>query len=166
MNVCDCYHTSKPIHDTTLFQQHLVDNAADILDSEKNRLLSTDDLNTLNNSDIPTHLGLDQIVNLPIHGVNLLDLCITNRPDMFNLQVGQSLISTKRKAVVVNAKSAIIQTNQCTHRQSMQVREYSPLTVRLLRQSLAVNIWNGIIAPPAPIIAHHLGAQLRILYTM
>ena len=65
---------------------------------------------------------------------------------MLNLRVGQSLINSKHKAVIDNAKSEIIPTNQCAPRKSAHVREYRPLSARLLHQLLTVYNWSGIIA--------------------
>ena len=93
----------------------------------------TGDLNTLNMRDLQTQFGFEQMVNLRTDGGNILDLFITNRPDMFNVQVEQSLISTKHKAIITNAKSIITQTGLGAHRKSIQISDYMLFSSNLLR---------------------------------
>ena len=65
---------------------------------------------------------------------------------MFNLQVGQSLISTKHKALIVNVKFVIKRTFQSVPRNSVQMRDYTPFSCGLLRKSPAICNCNGLIA--------------------
>ena len=65
---------------------------------------------------------------------------------MFNLQVGQSLISTKHKALMVNVKFVIKRTVQSAPRNSVQIRDYTPFSCGLLHQSQAIYNCNGLIA--------------------
>ena len=55
-------------------------------------------------AELQTVLGLDQLVNKSIHCNYIIDVILTNRPDMFNVEVGQSLLKTKHKALFINAK--------------------------------------------------------------
>ena len=72
---------------------------------------------------------------MPTHGANISDVFVTNRPDLFDLKVGQSLISTKHKALIVNDRSD----------KSVQIPTNTPLTANLLQQSFARYNWGGII---------------------
>ena len=64
----------------------------------------TGDLNKLDTTALQTQQGLDQIVNVPTHNDNILHQFLTNRPDLFTVQVAQSLIKTKHKALIINSK--------------------------------------------------------------
>ena len=46
---------------------------------------------------------------------------------------------------MVNVKSVITRTFQSAPRKSVQIRDYTPFSCGLLRQSLAIYNWNGII---------------------
>ena len=97
-------------------------------------------MNTFNIIDLQVQFGFDQIVNLPTQGGKILDLFVTNRPDMFNLQVGQFLISTKHNALIVNVKFVIKRTFQSAPRNCVQIRDYTPFSCGLLRQSPAIGM--------------------------
>ena len=70
--------------------------------------------------------GLDQIVNVPTHNNNILDKFITNRPDMFVVQVMQSLVKTKHKALIVNSKAECVQDVARPGRTVVQLWHYPP----------------------------------------
>ena len=55
----------------------------------------TGDLNGLDTTELQTQQGLDQIVNVPTHNNNFLDQFLTNSPELFTVQVVQSLVKTK-----------------------------------------------------------------------
>ena len=115
-------------------RQDLKNNIAELLENDPNSVfILTGDLNSLNTNDLQTELGLDQIVNLPTHGANILDAFVTNSPDLFDLKIGQSLIITKHKALIVNDRSTKIQPVQYAARKSVQIRNYIPLTSNLLQ---------------------------------
>ena len=65
----------------------------------------TGDLNGLSTIYLQTQSVLYQSVNVPTHNSNILDMLLTNCLDLFHVQVGQSPINTKHKALIVNAKS-------------------------------------------------------------
>ena len=65
-----------------IFQCHSITNSIFVL---------TGNLNHLNTYELQTNLGLEQIVNFPMHNDNILDQFITNRPDQFVVQVAQRL---------------------------------------------------------------------------
>jgi len=46
--------------------------------------------------------GFDQLVQTSTHGNNILDKVFTNRPDLFQTTVHQSLLKTKHLAVTVH----------------------------------------------------------------
>ena len=47
---------------------------------------------------------------------------------------------------MVNVKSVITRTIQSAPRKSVQIRDYTPFSCGLLRQSIAIYNWNGLIA--------------------
>ena len=106
----------------------------------------TGDLNKLNNDQLQTQLGLDQIVNNPTHNNNILDVFITNRPDLCDVQVGQSFIKTEHKALIVNSRIDCNAAKQRTLRRRVQVLNYNPVAANLFLQTLARYNWNCICA--------------------
>ena len=110
INICACYHPPKPMYDVTLFELHLQNNIGWLLDRAPNSVfVLTGDLYRLNTTDLQSLYGLDQIVNVATHIDNILDQFITNRLDLFVVQVAQSLVKTKHKALIVNSKA------KCAH---------------------------------------------------
>ena len=97
----------------------------------------TGDPNKLNTDQLQTQHGLDQIVNNPTHNNNILHVFITNRPDLFDVQVGQSLIKTEHKALIVNSRIDCNAAKQRTPRRRVHVLDYNPVSANLLRQTLA-----------------------------
>ena len=65
----------------------------------------------MNTVELQLQQGLEQIVKVPTYNKNILDQFITNRPDLFNVQVAHSLIKTKHKARIINSKADCIQAN-------------------------------------------------------
>ena len=110
VNICACYHPPKPLYDVSTFKQHLADNISLFIDNDPNSIfVLTDDLDRLNRSELQTNLGLEQIVNIPIHNDNISDQFNTNRPDQFVVQVAQLLVKTKHKALIINSKADCVQ---------------------------------------------------------
>ena len=110
INIRACFHLPKPIYNVINFKQRLQDNIGYVLERDSNSVfVFTGDLNRLSANDLQSLYGLDQIVNVPTHNNNILDKFITNRPDMFVVQVMQSLIKTKHKALIVNFKADCVQ---------------------------------------------------------
>ena len=56
------------------------------MDNGSTVFVLTGDLNKLNTDQLQTQLGLDQFVNNPTHNNNILDVFITNRPDLFDVR--------------------------------------------------------------------------------
>ena len=104
ITICACYHQPRPIYDTSSFRQVLFDNVSRLLEDASTVSVLTGDLNKLNTDQLQTQLGLVQIVNNPTHNNNILDVFITNRQDLFDVQSGQSLIKTEHKASIVNSR--------------------------------------------------------------
>ena len=78
------------------FRQYLKENIADLFENEQDSVfILIDDLNLLNTNNLQTKLGFDHIVNLPMHGANILDVFVTNRPYLFDLKMGQSLLTLR-----------------------------------------------------------------------
>ena len=105
INFCACYHPPRPIYDSSEFIRHLSSSIEFILETDLDTIfVLTGDLNRLDTTEIQTQQGLDQIVNLPTDNNNILDQFLTNRPDLFTVQVVQSLVKTKHKALIINSK--------------------------------------------------------------
>jgi len=101
--VCVCYHPPNPIYNTNDFIETLNHNFERLCD-----LFPTDvfvfagDVNELNYSELLINFGFCQIVDVPTRGQNLLDVFITNRPDLFDCTVAKSILSTDHKALYIN----------------------------------------------------------------
>ena len=103
VNFCACYHLPKPICDTTLFQLYLLEIIEELIDNEPGSVfVLTGDLNELRTAELQSQLGLDQLVDKPTHCNDIINVFLTNMPDMFNVDVGQSLLKTKHNALVIN----------------------------------------------------------------
>ena len=76
-------------------------------------------------------------MNVPTHNNNTLDVLLTNRPDLFDVQVGQSLVKTQHKVLIVNSKAEKSECVRYAPRHRVQVLDYDPLSAGLLRQTLA-----------------------------
>ena len=76
--------------------------------------------------------GLEQIANIPTHNDNILDQFIINRPDLFVVQVAQSLVKTKHKALIINLKADCVQAVARPQRTTVTIFDYTPLVSFLL----------------------------------
>ena len=95
INLCACYHPPKPVYDSAAFRDLLFDNISQLLDDDHESVfILTGDLNKLSTGQLQTQLGLVQIMNVPTHNNNILNVLLTNRPDLLDVQVGQSLVKT------------------------------------------------------------------------
>ena len=127
INICACYHPPKPIYDVTLFKLHLQINIGLLLNRDQNSVfVFTGDLNRLNTTDLQSLYGLDQIVNVATHNENILDNFITNKPDLCVVQVAQSLVKTKHKALIVNSKAECAHAMPRPSRTFVQLWNYTP----------------------------------------
>ena len=134
INICAFYHPPKPIYDVTLFKLHLQNNIGWLLDRGPNSVfVLTGDLKRLNTTDLQSLYGLDQIVNVATHNDNILDQFITNRLDLFVVQVAQSLVKTKHKALIVNSKAECAHAMLRPSRTIVQLWSYTPTAASLLR---------------------------------
>ena len=82
------------------------DNITALLEDDSNNVvILTGDLNGLSMTYLQTQFELHQFVIVPTYNNNILDVLLTNLLDLFQVQVGQSLIMIKHKALIINAKS-------------------------------------------------------------
>ena len=86
----------------------------------------TGDLNHMDTSRFESILGFVQIIIIPTHENNITEKFITNRPDLFSVQVMQSLAKTKHKAVLVNCDKPADNMRSVQPRHTVEVRLYSP----------------------------------------
>ena len=70
---------------------------------------------------------------MPTHNNNILDKFLTNRPDLFDIQVMQSLIKMKHKAVVINTLKVPL-VKSYAPRMKVCVRQYSPTVAKRLSE--------------------------------
>ena len=104
ITICASYHTPKQIYNVSNFKTLLEDN------DPVSIFVLTGDINKLNTVELQLQQGLEQIIKVPTHK-NIIDQFITNRPDLFNVQVAQSLVKTKHKAIIINSKTDCVQAN-------------------------------------------------------
>ena len=62
----------------------------------------------------------------------------------FDVQVGQSLVKTQHKVLIVNSKAEKSDSVRTSPRHRVQVLDYNPLSAGLLRQALARYNWKCI----------------------
>ena len=92
INFCNCYHP--PIYDSSEFIRHLSDNIGLMLETDPDSVfVLTADLNRLDTTELQTQQGGDKIMNVPTHNNNILDQFLTNQPELFTVQVAQSLVN-------------------------------------------------------------------------
>ena len=90
-------------------------------------------------------LIVNEIVNVATHNDNILDQFITNRSDLFVVQVAQSLVKTKHKALIeINLKAECAHAMPRPSRTIVQLWNYTPMAASLLRQALSHYNWNGV----------------------
>jgi hypothetical protein len=108
--LCALYHPPKS--STTLYKPcELLTELDQIIEKCYNMypndfLVVAGDLNSLDVVNLATDHGLVQMVDQPTHGNNILDKFLTNRPDLFNINLLTSSIKTKHKAILVNCGNA------------------------------------------------------------
>ena len=147
MTICASYHSPKPIYELSNFKTLLENNINCLLDNDPDSIfVHTGDLNKLNTVELQLQQGLEQIVKVPTHNKHILDQFITNRPDLFNVHVAQSLVKTKHKALIIISKADCVQANSHPQRAMIEICNYTPLTSCLLRQELANYNWSSLIA--------------------
>jgi len=83
--ICVCYHPPKPVYSPSDLIATLQHNLLELLDSYPNDILViTGDFNRLKVTNILIEFGLEQIVTEPTRKNNILDVFITNRPELFD----------------------------------------------------------------------------------
>ena len=66
--------------------------------------------------------------------------------DRFVVQVAQSLVKTKHKALIINSKAECAHAMLRPSRTIVHLWNYTPTAASLLRQALSHYNWNGLIA--------------------
>jgi len=88
--VCVCYHPPRPVYQIIVIRELLHRNFEHITYSFPNDvMILTGDLNHLDYGNLLVDFGLSQIVTSPTRLNSILDVFITNRPDMFPLYCSQ-----------------------------------------------------------------------------
>ena len=138
------YHPPKPIYDATDCTDQLFNNFHALLMANPDQVfVLTGDLNHLDTRRFESILGFEQLVQMPTHNSNILDKFLTNRPDLFDIQVVQSLIKTKHKAVVINT-SKVPFVKPYVHRKKVCVNQYSPSVAKRLSEYAGGYNWRVI----------------------
>jgi len=99
--------TLPPSPKSTYSPADLIDNLHENVDRLSDQypndvFVLTGDLNQLNVSSLLVDFGLDQIVTVPTRKHNILDVFITNRPDLFSCTVARSVLTSDHFAVYIN----------------------------------------------------------------
>ena len=101
--ICLCYHPPKQRYTCaaliSTFNEHLTELLALF---PHDTYVVTGDLNQLNYSSLMADFGLSQIVSHPTSKGNILDIFLTNRPDIFNRHVAKSVLKSDHYAVYIN----------------------------------------------------------------
>ena len=133
VNFCACYHPPKRIYDTKLFREYLFEIIEGLIDNQPGSVFVLNgDLNGLRTAELQSQLGGDQLVDKPTHSNNIINVFLTNKPDMFNVEVGQSLLKTKHKALVIKAKFEVTKPMSAAKSEIVKVWEYTPSSASLL----------------------------------
>ena len=145
--VCVCYHPPKPRYNSAELVETLHDNLNELLVLYPcDVYVVAGDLNQLRYNVILTDFGLSQLVNKPTRKDNILDVFITNRPDLFNCNVAKSVLKSDHLAVYVNCACAASSKRADSNTARKQVKCYnrSPADMARLVQFFANYNWNGL----------------------
>jgi len=108
--LCAIYHpprTSKtPYSDSELLTDMENNITCCLAQYPSDFIIVTGDINKLPFDNVALNCGLVQIVDQPTHGTNILDKFYTNRPDLFNCEIVNSVMKTKHKTVLVNCAAS------------------------------------------------------------
>lgn len=123
-----CYHPPKPKYH---FKQ-LVDALSQDIDYiscsyGENIILICGDFNSLSTEFLEVDHGFVQLVLNPTHGANLIDKCFVNRSDLYCVDVINSLLTTKHKALYVHGvdKLSSCEVNTKTVMKVYDLREHN-----------------------------------------
>ena len=83
-------------------------------------------------------LGFVQLVQSPTHNKSIIDKFLTNRPDLFDIQVMQSLVKSKHKSLLVNCDKLDRKDTNVNLRSKAGVRLYNPPAASLLNQASVI----------------------------
>ena len=131
---CTCYHPSKPKYNTRDFTDH-----------PDNVYILTGDLNQMDSTKFETQLGFVQLVQSPTHNKSIIDKFLRNRPDLFNIQVMQSLVKTRHKSLLVSFNKLDRTDTNVKLRSKVVVWLCNPTAASLLNQAFCNYNCNSVI---------------------
>ena len=108
-------------------------------------IIVTGDLNQLNYNALKSDYGLQQMVQEPTHGKNILDVFLTNRSDLVrDVSIVSSLIKTKHKAVFINTGRIATNTNNINALQHVRIFDRKPIYLERLCSELRSCNWAAL----------------------
>ena len=145
VNICMRYNPPNPKYDSCDFAD-LVENFELSINSD-NIFILTGGLNQMDTSRFESILGFVQMNQTLTHNNNIIYKFVTNHPDLFTVQIMQSLVKTKNKAVSANCDKPTDNAKPVNLHHTVEVILYSPNAANLLCQGLCnCNYnWNFII---------------------
>ena len=144
-----CYHPPKPRYSSADLISTFPDNFTEQISLYPNDMFElTGDLNQFNYNTILVDFGLAQIVTEPTRNANILDVFMTNRPDLFNCYVAKSVLKSDHYAVYVNCTSAENSCKKCAtaaSRKQVKCSKRSGADVARLTRFFNDYNWNGLV---------------------
>jgi len=139
-----CYHPPNPKYKTQDIIDVLSHDIEVILNSCANCIiLILGDFNSLRTEFLECDFGLTQLVYIATHGSNILDKCFTNRPDIYNVDVLNSLLKTKHKALYVHSPIESL-TASANSRTKVTVYDLRAHNIDRLRFAIANYNWSSL----------------------
>jgi hypothetical protein len=104
------------------------------------------DFNNLDVGRIETDCGLSQLVNRSTRKANILDLFLTNRPELFQCTVVDSLVSSDHQAVIVGQlhDRVLVDPSRQTDRKVIKFWDTRQHKLESLQNNLRNYSWNHI----------------------
>ena len=111
----------------------------------------------LDTEKILTDAGMSQLVTSPTHGKNILDKFITNAPELFNVSVIKSSLTTKHMAILVNCHFQTDDTK--VKRKVIQFYDIRKHNLDALGKALSTHRWGAVYAS-VRIVKNELGGSV------
>jgi hypothetical protein len=145
--VCAIYHPPKPVYDSNEFLTRLQSDLDELLLAFPDCILYiVGDFNQLHLTELLCDTGLTQLVIKPTRGTHILDLFITNRPDLLKCTVIKSTVTTDHLACLITGKSQIIPDSSTKMKSRRRVRFFDTREqyMSTLAKGLREYKWNAV----------------------
>jgi hypothetical protein len=141
-----CYHPPKPKYHPQVFVDILRQDIDCIVCSHNDSIiLICGDFNSLSTEFLEIDYGLVQLVCTSTHGTNLLDKFFVNRSDLYCVEVINSLLKTKHKALYAHGTEILSRSEVCP-KAEIKVFDLRQHNIDRLRNAIGLKDWNSLIS--------------------